>query len=585
MKKLCLLLVLSVLSSGIKAQYFEHVYGGTFSQRARGACRTVINQGVCIVGAETGRVQGPGITLSHSDLNGILSSANDFNLTIVVNGVDGKPLTAAGVGVAEFDDGTNKGYGIIGTLRGANISQMFLMIVDMSGAVQSFVPFDYTNYTNEQPNAIIYNKQIKKFVFVGTLTPNNIGTTDIFISQMDFLGNISTSVFDLHPLGCAYLLSNDEAYDLIQDPYSGQSEYYYVVGRSSDHNQQLHGFLLGVDFTNLLSSTVQMYHLGALLSVYAKHAEFYTISSSPSQNGFVVGGAVKDNNSDQLVTVLKPNGAIVWYRIMDHSLAGGADNASGKVIESQQGPGYIASGFVTNGPIGGWDSYTLKFDMAGNPITNSEITHGTTSTDYPVNFWEENGQGLYMPSATNHYSGFDHALLHTDQNGLLNPLYSGTCVDLVSNPVEATYVDGLGHYVGGLTQDNFDITITDYPLYTLVAYTNSDNEICTSLPVVHPPQYKGVTTGISKFSSNDNSLLSAYPNPFSNSINLEFNESEIEGSVKIEVYNVIGQAVTSITGDSNRLTLKTEGWPSGVYTIKVSSPVGTISTIKVIKAE
>ncbi|MDD5625305.1 MAG: FlgD immunoglobulin-like domain containing protein [Candidatus Cloacimonadaceae bacterium] len=110
------------------------------------------------------------------------------------------------------------------------------------------------------------------------------------------------------------------------------------------------------------------------------------------------------------------------------------------------------------------------------------------------------------------------------------------------------------------------------------------NEILLSNRTSSPILFKLFTTENDSNSIDDNVMtsplqLSAYPNPFTQSLSLTYNLKE-PGMIELAVYNVKGQLVANISSDYRRIGQHNEIWdgrdslgrklPSGVYLVKLS---------------
>ena len=93
------------------------------------------------------------------------------------------------------------------------------------------------------------------------------------------------------------------------------------------------------------------------------------------------------------------------------------------------------------------------------------------------------------------------------------------------------------------------------------------------------PQYPGANPGGSE-TPEQLSLLQNYPNPFNGGTTIEY-ELDTETHVSVKVYNIRGQLVSTIydaqqLAGIHTLTWNTEGKPSGIYFIKLSTSSTTI---------
>jgi bilirubin oxidase len=79
------------------------------------------------------------------------------------------------------------------------------------------------------------------------------------------------------------------------------------------------------------------------------------------------------------------------------------------------------------------------------------------------------------------------------------------------------------------------------------------------------------TIGINEVRLN-NALVSIYPNPSNNIINIEFSGIENEEIIDISVFNMLGQTVHSESiSNTNKLQISSYNWVKGLYNIRVNS--------------
>ena len=77
-------------------------------------------------------------------------------------------------------------------------------------------------------------------------------------------------------------------------------------------------------------------------------------------------------------------------------------------------------------------------------------------------------------------------------------------------------------------------------------------------------------SGIESFGSN---LVSGfYPNPASNKLYVDLKSIT---NIKIDIYNLNGQLITSINGVDKLITIDVSTWKNGLYILKVSNKNGT----------
>jgi hypothetical protein len=86
------------------------------------------------------------------------------------------------------------------------------------------------------------------------------------------------------------------------------------------------------------------------------------------------------------------------------------------------------------------------------------------------------------------------------------------------------------------------------------------------------------STGIHQFANN---TVSIYPNPATDLINIQF--ANISESSILEIYNYLGQKVSSVLLNKNDTQLNISGLNSGIYEARVISNNTVIRQIKIVK--
>jgi hypothetical protein len=78
-----------------------------------------------------------------------------------------------------------------------------------------------------------------------------------------------------------------------------------------------------------------------------------------------------------------------------------------------------------------------------------------------------------------------------------------------------------------------------------------------------------------------NEKFSAYPNPFSNKVNVSF-KAEEEGPVNVSVYDMNGKLVSTAydgivqKGSVKQIEIKTDRLPAGIYLFNLKTPSGVV---------
>ena len=83
------------------------------------------------------------------------------------------------------------------------------------------------------------------------------------------------------------------------------------------------------------------------------------------------------------------------------------------------------------------------------------------------------------------------------------------------------------------------------------------------------------STTLSKQDFNIENNFNIYPNPSTTNLNLNF--KNVDSNTLVEVYNILGAKVYSRTINNNKSTINTTQWQKGVYLVRVSSDIRTIT--------
>lgn len=91
---------------------------------------------------------------------------------------------------------------------------------------------------------------------------------------------------------------------------------------------------------------------------------------------------------------------------------------------------------------------------------------------------------------------------------------------------------------------------------------------------------KSSSTGINNISQ-QRIQLKCYPNPTDHDLTIEYHDNNDPKTITI--YNSMGQAIKQLSSNSDRLTLNTSQWKSGIYFIRTINEQGQTSTEKIIR--
>ncbi len=92
-------------------------------------------------------------------------------------------------------------------------------------------------------------------------------------------------------------------------------------------------------------------------------------------------------------------------------------------------------------------------------------------------------------------------------------------------------------------------------------------------------------TNPSPFSNDESLLVSASPNPFTESLDVQISKYDAE-KISIHLYNLSGQKVLDqqFSGGQNQYTLSTQNLANGFYLLRIEAD-GNVQTLKVVKSE
>jgi len=235
-------------------------------------------------------------------------------------------------------------------------------------------------------------------------------------------------------------------------------------------------------------------------------------------------------------------------------------------------------------------SYTTTFSGTQHPYPDTILIYNPdftlfkkivlpdTSAQYisffsPYSVTESTGTGI--PSITdnlfNSDSLLEYAIMHISNNIGPNSTWS------ILN--EAGTVLFTAHLLnGGPTllkmSDNYYI-YSDSTIYSLPGTLPCSQ--CNSFPA-------GI---IEPHNSNGSAGLIAYPNPFSNMLNVEYNLSGSPDNAKITMTDILGREVQSVklTSQSDKISLTTNNLSKGTYVVSLFNNTSTLISTKVIKID
>ena len=141
------------------------------------------------------------------------------------------------------------------------------------------------------------------------------------------------------------------------------------------------------------------------------------------------------------------------------------------------------------------------------------------------------------------------------------------------NDVPVTYYYYGTEAEGGNKWPGQDTAVTSVDFFSL-SDTSAANGLLCSYYVDDVNVTTLGTTGINNVNKNSN-LVSLYPNPGKDFINISINNNQVINTV--EVFNVAGQRVLVTKGNASSARLNIQSLSSGIYTVKIATKQGIYS--------
>lgn len=559
MKRILTLLTATLcVTASVRSQTFHHLYGDPGGNEfAFGSCLSSFSgsQSHCITGRHLDTRTDISVTciaVARPDLNGLTVNPDNFQKYYKVFDNQMQPCHAQGLAITEFDDNGRPGFGITGVFVTPTGSEgIFVMSVDEFGTLLMFKAFEFLNVSGERPSAITYGPVDKRFVITGMVPaqfPND--PTDVFVTAADVTtGNpVATYLLDVMPNPiCMKQKSNDEAFDILTDPYTTGRDQYYIVGRCNDQFGQVMGFLLGIDNT-INPNMLQLYTTGNVNT----QVEFYSISPAPNTN-YIIGGRFGETGGDDdaLVVRIDRTGKIVWNNRFDYGPRRGANNVCRDVraVRSE----FWAVGVVEDGFFGKKDIHALHLDSKGVGLSGGDITYGSPTDDFPTGV--ETLHGLYFLGCTSTNVDPDLYMIHPNSSGL------GTCRVRTATPVSAKPT--ISPYHSNWWMIPFVLNV-DIPPFSIIEGQFGDVNLCSSSPGARTaaPENTGVL----------------YPNPASDRFALRLNGS----AATIIVCDMSGRIVhrEEAAAGVGIVEVEVTKWSAGTYLVQVIETGGNRQVLK-----
>jgi hypothetical protein len=144
------------------------------------------------------------------------------------------------------------------------------------------------------------------------------------------------------------------------------------------------------------------------------------------------------------------------------------------------------------------------------------------------------------------------------------------------NPVEDLAMDSQGHIWAGIYVD-YLVTVGGIAMYNGTSWTDYDMTDGLVGPVIRKLIVDGqdnvwiaTSTGVSKLSGatsideGETELVSIYPNPANNSVNIETSSKS-----PLTVFNLLGKVIYSDNQNSEITSIDVSDWDKGIYLVQV----------------
>lgn len=364
---------------------------------------------------------------------------------------------------------------------------------------------------------------------------------DTYLIKIDALGNITwTKTYGGYVTATAQLMGNmiqqtsDGGYVFISQP--GGS----IIG-SWDYT---------VVKTNSIGDTLWSKIYGGTNQDIA-----YSIKTT-SDGGYIVAGYTDSFGAggwDAYLIKLDPNGLVVWSK----TYGGAGDDAATDVQQTTDG-GYVFSGWTDSFGIGTYEAYAVKTNSTGD--TTWTKSYGGISSLHVADAWsieQANDGGFIMAGDIDDGTGnVDVYIIKTEDMG------NSGCYESSTSTITTNVLT---------TAKNTPVQLNSANLFSNITFEMSGGGINST--------FCWTSEIDEKF--NLNSMISIYPNPFSESTMLEF-ENGIKNA-RIILTNSFGQVVmekSNFTG--NKIQINRSHLPSGIYSISVFDKEKIVSSGRLI---
>ena len=335
-------------------------------------------------------------------------------------------------------------------------------------------------------------------------------------------------------------------------------------------------------------------------------SELYSIYFTDSQNGWAAGenGVIRHTANGGATWNSQASGTIYdLYAIHFFDASNGlAAGETGVILRTINGG---TSWTISVAGNGGSGSGSGSSSGTETELTDIQMTSLTTayacgkggyflkSTDGGTNWTaqltgvSEDFAALHFPSAETGYVAYELGKVkHTTGNGTFNSVYAATSKDLKGiwfvTDQKGWVVGDEGRILytldGGTTWSSQNLASVEEEL-NAVHFPSATTGYCAGKDGVILKMINADFVGVNE---NTEIQLNVYPNPATGSITISLNDQFSSGIATIIVTDAAGRIISESTSTENRLTLATENWKAGYYTIRLISGQQT-ATAKICK--